>query len=745
MKNTNFKALPIILDRLAHALSAQGIKVKRSQLLEISATAFGHRNSNELTAAAKAGEINPYPAKVIGRVNLPDGQSLIVVNDQHAEAPYAIDESFLDQVAAEERREEIGITPYGHLTALCDVLDAVDIPDIVNMANNNAIVDSVMGKILPKIVEALDSYTASDEDVNEIGQAELAITRAIEAQSTNPAKSLKEVASAKELIENINDDAGNNLGYALKLIENIQEAHSREPGTIISNVHVGIVSHKEGKNVYVAVDYDGLTMQVAEYVRENWDDEVGDYADEYENPETMTDTEVVEAYFELSLNHGIDEYFDTSIEEITARIIPVPQEAPVTPGRYGLQCEMDDEPIFIIDRHVKNDDNEYATVAEMPRTNNPQADIDLAQKIIKGLNGDSVPKIAPGHILTADLHALSDNLISGAEEDLWYDAHDYMDESDPRDPDTIKWKRICDVQMAMTRTASILKNIASGRLTDRQVSTHTASPEPVVRKKIIIDDILERQAIEPVWITDADGYDTMQVNAEHMKALGLGFSTQKDDALPLTEDEYAVLLGREMLNKESAYMVECGFSVLYKGKKWLAPEIAFNFDPDSNASRDGALAKAKAWIEEKREEIERVGGHIILNDDACDNEHELTVLLPFSLALESQEIDDWRDALAWLMRPEADRAGPRVKCDFLAQTWVKDWAMAVDPHGDTAWDATFDAVRWGQANAQKMLESDMDQFAIEGACAPEWIQQWTKSNPFDVEVFGLEELFGLDE
>ena len=119
--------------------------------------------------------------------------------------------------------------------------------------------------------------------------------------------------------------------------------------------------------------------------------------------------------------------------------------------------------------------------------------------------------------------------------------------------------------------------------------------------------------------------------------------------------------------------------------------------------------------------------------------------MPFRLALEAETIDDWRNALAWLMRPETERTGPRVKCDFLAQTWMKDWAMAVDPNGDTSWDATFDAVRWGEAAARKMLESDMDEFAIEGATAPEWIRQWTRSNPFEVMVTGLEELFGIDE
>ena len=716
MTNTTFKPLPIIFDRLAHALDAHGIKVKRSQLLEISAAAFGHRNSNALTAAAKAGDINPYPAQVIGRVELPDGQSVIIVNDQLANSPYAIDEAFLEQVAAEERREEIGITPYGHLAALYDVLDATDIPAIAG-------------------------------------------------------------------------------------------------GPVTSEVHVGRISHKHGNNIYVAADDDGLTMQIAEYARENWDDEVGEYADEGENPATMTDEEVVSAYFELCENHEVEEYLETSVEEIAARILPVTQETPVTPRRYALQTEMDNEPIFIVDRHVKGKDGEYVTVAQMPRTDDPRADIALAQKIINGLNGDTVPAVAPGNILVSELVSLAEDLESGPQEDVWYDAHEYMDEDNPEDSDTIKWKRICEIQLAMSRASEILNSLASEKPAVRQVSIHTAPALGITTKAMlpqcercgsilndeglckdktcpfsdctqddlngweghpdrdmillkkefasrgaivhstptdlgytsVKDDILKRQETEPVWITDDEGADTFQVTAATMKALGLEFHKDGEDTLPLTEDEYEVLLGGQTLNNETSHIVECGFSVLYKGKKWLAPEIGFDFDPDDEAARIKALESATAWVKEKREEIEHIGGEIILSADATDSEHELTVLLPMSLALDAESVDDWREALSWLMRLESERSGPRVTCDFLPQTWIRDNAYTVDPNGDTAWNATFDALRWGNDAARRMLDTDMDYFATEGATTHEWIRQWTMSNPFEVLVVGLEELFDISE
>lgn len=127
---TNHKTLPIILDKLEHALNAQGVKLKRSQLLEVCAGAFGYRNSNELTAIAKSGKINPPSAEPLGAVTLQNGQRLVIMNDPLANSPYAVDESFLEQVAAEERREHIGITPYGHLVLMDAVLDSHEIAEI---------------------------------------------------------------------------------------------------------------------------------------------------------------------------------------------------------------------------------------------------------------------------------------------------------------------------------------------------------------------------------------------------------------------------------------------------------------------------------------------------------------------------------------------------------------------------------------------------------------------------------------
>lgn len=125
------KISPIYLDRLANALTAQGITLKRSKLLEVAASAFGYHNSNEFAAAAKRGDLLPPPVTPIGRLKLSDGQSLVILTDNQAGSPYAVDESFIEQSVEETRAEKIGVTPYGHLAWIGDIASC-DIPALTN-------------------------------------------------------------------------------------------------------------------------------------------------------------------------------------------------------------------------------------------------------------------------------------------------------------------------------------------------------------------------------------------------------------------------------------------------------------------------------------------------------------------------------------------------------------------------------------------------------------------------------------
>ena len=113
------KIQPILLDRLAHALAAHGVSLKRTAVLQVAASAFGYHNANEFSAA----ELVVPQARAIARSTMPTGDSVILVEDPLAQAPYGIDEAFLEQVIAENRRESFGISPYGHLLDLTGLAD----------------------------------------------------------------------------------------------------------------------------------------------------------------------------------------------------------------------------------------------------------------------------------------------------------------------------------------------------------------------------------------------------------------------------------------------------------------------------------------------------------------------------------------------------------------------------------------------------------------------------------------------
>jgi hypothetical protein len=117
------KSLSVHLDRLKKVLKARGIPCNRDQSLEIAAAAFGYHNQNELTAAGKAGNLNPPMAEPIGEVALPSGETIIVVRDPIAKSAYAVDQAFVEQ-----RAELFGPTPYGHLLNLSRLLDDAILP-----------------------------------------------------------------------------------------------------------------------------------------------------------------------------------------------------------------------------------------------------------------------------------------------------------------------------------------------------------------------------------------------------------------------------------------------------------------------------------------------------------------------------------------------------------------------------------------------------------------------------------------
>ena len=76
---------PIHIDRLTRALERYQVKLKRAEVIEIAAAAFGYHNSNEFQAAARSGDLSPPPADPVGSIPLADGTSLVSPQGQGIE------------------------------------------------------------------------------------------------------------------------------------------------------------------------------------------------------------------------------------------------------------------------------------------------------------------------------------------------------------------------------------------------------------------------------------------------------------------------------------------------------------------------------------------------------------------------------------------------------------------------------------------------------------------------------------
>lgn len=147
---------PAILDRLAHILASCDVKLKRSELLQVAAYSFGYRNSEQYVAAHKSEKTAIHPAELIGEFTAPTGDILYILKDPIANSLYAVDESFLEQVVDTERRESVGLTPYGHLIDLSEITET-DMPSKSGTSSCNSTVVEALKAAMTVIDEEIEN------------------------------------------------------------------------------------------------------------------------------------------------------------------------------------------------------------------------------------------------------------------------------------------------------------------------------------------------------------------------------------------------------------------------------------------------------------------------------------------------------------------------------------------------------------------------------------------------------------
>lgn len=70
---------------------------------------------------------------------------------------------------------------------------------------------------------------------------------------------------------------------------------------------------------------------------------------------------------------------------------------------------------------------------------------------------------------------------------------------------------------------------------------------------------------------------------------------------------------------------------------------------------------------------------------------------------------------------------------FHPQAWQKDYAIAVDPEGETEWDVTGIIVGMGKHKALELMDDSYETDHLRNADnAPAWVRDWP--GPFYVEV-----------
>jgi hypothetical protein len=90
--------------------------------------------------------------------------------------------------------------------------------------------------------------------------------------------------------------------------------------------------------------------------------------------------------------------------------------------------------------------------------------------------------------------------------------------------------------------------------------------------------------------------------------------------------------------------------------------------------------------------------------------------------------------------------GRRYEARFDPQAWINDYAVSVDPEGETEWDCTaFVANRPDRADIDKAIDRDRywldrDDVLMGDPAAPEWVRKWR--GPFTITVEWADEPAG---
>jgi len=727
---------PVLLDRLSHALARHGVRMRRQQLLETAAYAFACRSSDEFSAALKAGELETPPVTAVGRVSLPDGTTVIIVTDPQASSHYGIDESFVETVVDGERRERIGVTPYGHLVDLLPLLDAtiptIEIGRTADVAHDDESMKDCIA-IIEDAIREIDGYTAEDHESDDVGQAENALTRAIESARAGSINDVHgNLSSALESLALVrNDDVEQRVHWTRDAVRKAQRTvptsttrTATPSGTQDSRLHPYLMMALQQIDQEIESRRQG--MDAAAWSELSRIADIGHAAARGVAPEPFGDDDDTAIRISRKDLNLLLDAARTQADDVSSGI------------EEGLYDEDDNEDAGDLEQAISDVEARLAMPVTRRTVDETQAPGDRTRIFVARMvhkHGSDIRVAASQKDLDAQIADFCrenwDEIVG--QEDVPSSVEGMSD----LDIGTMYYDRVAMISDDFVEetifhvpTAQLLPGEANDRRRPDAGRTASRGDAPDPHRMIPI--------------TGTDGEETCNVDVETMAALCLPFHREGEQTHPLTEKEQLFASPHVRLNGHLDLPVDLGTTVLFGGRKWLAPSIEFAWDPmqegfvdDADAARERMLKH----VEHLEPMITALGGSIRTELGTTDLSHEMTVLLPFGVAYESESVEDWNAALAYLLSTDEEKkTRPGVTCEFTAEKDYGRSVFSVEPLGDTIWDGTFDALRWGTREAIAILtdEKDADDYA-RSPMAPAWVQEWTTMHPFEVDPIGLQE------
>lgn len=673
---------PVYLDRIAKVLAKSGITLKRSQLLETAAAAFGYHNSNEFSAAAKRGDLDPPGAQPLGSIRLPNGKGMVIVTDTLSGNHYGIDETFISDVAQKERGECIGVTPYGNLVYLGELIPD-QIPSL-NMPTTDtgqatapiAVHDpvTISRDTLEYLIDAANSYAEDLSTGLEDGTYD-------DEANLEPVEAA--IAAGRECLE-----APTNLVST----PSIDESHPELAETYKFRIPIftANIDHKNGTNSYSAMNKAALYAQLAEYCEEYWKEIAGQGSAPI-STDGLTNQEIVDTYFD---SH------DREFLNLGESILQLPDQqaiATIASNYAGTY--------------------QFPHIQHVERTSDPKftSSFESITKILDIAQIGSSPQSSFEYIKD-----VASTLHDGALADIWYDADDFIDDDDEDNTDQEASDTITETQNAMTEAARILRNLVDlFDIPTRQAPSHS-------------------DGTPTIWLTDNEG-EPIQGIEKHMayfQQIGMGFQVINGALRPLTDEEEKLVQDRRMVTSKypEGRPIYTGQTILFAGQKYHAPTVKFEWAENGNGVTEAeALAELDRTLKAVVPAVSMLNGHILQSSNATDFSHEIHLLLPIHVASDAPELKDYFAALDYLINGKQRDDSKKVVARFRPQAAFRDNIISVDPNGPDRFDVTFELLLIG-SNETEDLEDDFglrDSF-ISAHSAPAWVQGW--DGPFEIDI-----------